>query len=79
MTAMCTREVTCQQGGSLVTFLQYLQWAGLDPMGDADMFWTSPRVKQLYMNHFRVLFNRRNVYTGMLYKVWHILPKACTV
>ena len=55
-----------------ITFLcslQYLQWAGLDPMGDADMFWTSPRVKQLYMNHVRVLFNRRNVYTGLLYKV----------
>jgi hypothetical protein len=49
--------------------LQYLQWAGLDPTADADRFWTSPRVKQLYMNHVRVLFNRRNVYTGRLYKV----------
>ena len=38
-------------------------------MADADMFWTSPRVKQLYMNHVRVLLNRRNVYTGLLYKV----------
>jgi hypothetical protein len=47
-------------------------------MADADMFWTSPRVKQLYMNHVRVLLNRRNVYTGRLYKVCCSLLEACT-
>ena len=52
--------------------MQYLKWAGLDPTTDADKFWTSPRVKQLYMNHVRTLFNRRNVYTGLLYKVGDI-------
>ena len=59
--------------------LQYLQWAGLDPMADADRFWTSPRVKQLYMNHVRVLFNRRNVYTGRLYKVTRMVLEAQVV
>ena len=72
MLVLCC-AVDCQAALDMaITFLcslQYLQWAGLDPMGDADMFWTSPRVKQLYMNHVRVLFNRRNVYTGLLYKV----------
>ena len=48
-------------------------------MGDADMFWTSPRVKQLYMNHVRVLFNRRNVYTGLLYKVRSNSLEFCTL
>lgn len=48
-------------------------------MGDADTFWTSPRVKQLYMNHVRVLFNRRNVYTGMLYKVRSNSLEFCTL
>lgn len=44
--------------------LQYVQWAGVGQ----DQFWTDARVKQLYMNHVRTLANRRNVYTGLLYK-----------
>jgi hypothetical protein len=44
-------------------------FSGRDWMTNADDFWTDPCVKQLYMNHVRVLLNCRNVYTGMLYKV----------
>ena len=47
-------------GAFCFCFLQYVRWAGVP----IDAFWTDVKAKQLYMNHVRMLANRRNVYTG---------------
>lgn len=45
--------------------MQYCRWAGL---GAEDLFWTDVRAKQLVKNHFQVLVNRTNYFTGIQYK-----------
>ena len=47
--------------------IQYLSWAGIDPVYE-DTFWTSKKVRDLIKDHYNVLVNRRNVFTGKLYK-----------
>ncbi|BDA46186.1 Mannan endo-1,4-beta-mannosidase 1 [Coccomyxa sp. Obi] len=46
---------------------QYLAWAGIDPEYE-DTFWTSKKVRDMIKDHYTVLVNRRNVFTGKLYK-----------
>lgn len=62
--------------------MQYLAWAGINPTFE-DTFWTSKKVRDMIKNHFAVVVNRRNVFTGKLYKedesifAWDLYNVSC--
>ncbi len=66
----------------MLNMIQYLSWAGIDPVYE-DTFWTSKKVRDMIKDHYTVLVNRRNVFTGKLYKdddtifAWDIYNVSC--
>lgn len=47
--------------------MQYLAWAHI-ALEYQDTFWTSKEVRDMIKDHFSVVVNRRNMFTGKLYK-----------
>ena len=69
----CALDAPCISDSLCVT-LQYCVWAGIPNISNfhngsaEDQFWANANAMQLVKDHYQVLVNRQNYFTGVLYK-----------